>query len=59
VQDRNMKHVRKIMKRVVGRILQVCIYKTLEVIKIGYVLLVGGQLDDLHFELSEAMETWM
>ena len=49
VQDLNMKEIRKIMKRVVGRMKQIWIYKTLEMMKIG-------QLDDLDFGLSEAMK---
>ena len=35
VLDPNMKHIRKIMKRVVGRMIQLWIYKPLEMMKIG------------------------
>jgi hypothetical protein len=35
VQDPNMEHIGKIIKRVVGRMIQLWIYKTLEMMRIG------------------------
>ena len=56
VQGPDMKHIGKIMKRAVGRMIRLWIYKTLKVMKIAWVFWYVGNWMIVILGLSEAME---